>query len=61
MDFDTTTIVGALAALAAAIAGIVQAGKFFSRFTDTTKDDEFFAKAEEVIEGLKPEDEAGRE
>jgi len=58
MEFDTATILGALAALTAAVAGIVQAGKFFSRFTDTTKDDEFFAKAEEVIEGLSPEDEA---
>lgn len=52
MEFDATTIMAAIAALTAAVAGLVKAGKFFSTFTDTTKDDEFFEKAEDVIEGL---------
>ena len=61
MEFDAPTIMGALAALTAVVAGIVQAGKFFSKFTETTKDDEFFEKAEGVLEALPSAPEAPEE
>ena len=58
MEFNAATIMGAIAALTAAVAGLVKAGKFFSTFTETTKDDEFFEKAEDVLEALQTDPKA---